>query len=107
MNKLIVSAFLIAVAGCSSDSNNSTRATSTEYGIKLVNLTHGQPFSPPLALLHDGEFKAWETGTPASIDLEKLAEGGDAGALLASQEGKPNHISDSPLAPGQGISFSI
>jgi len=108
MNKLIVSAFLIAIAGCSSDSNNnSTLATSAEYRIKLVNLTHGQPFSPPLALLHNGEFKAWEIGTPASIALEKLAEGGDAGELLASQDGKPNHISDSPLAPGQGISFSM
>jgi len=109
MNKLIVSTFLVALAGCSSDSDNSTPATSTstEYRIKLVNLTHGQPFSPPLALLHDGKFKAWEIGTPASIALEKLAEGGDAGALLASQDGKPNHISDSPIAPGQGVSFSM
>ena len=109
MNKLIVSTFLIALAGCSSDNDNSTPATSTstEYRIKLINLTHGQPFSPPLALLHDGEFKAWGIGTPASIALEKLAEGGDAGELLALQDGKPNHVSDSPLAPGQSASFSI
>lgn len=45
-------------------------------------MTHGQPFSP-VAVVIDESGNLWQVGEVASVDLERMAEGGDNASLLA------------------------
>jgi hypothetical protein len=57
---------------------------SVEYEVKLINLTSGQPISPPALLLHD-DGELWSVGTSASDALELVAESGDSSEVVASE----------------------
>ncbi len=83
--------------------NNSPR----EYQVSITNITHGQPVSPPVALLHKADFSLWKIGEAASDALERMAEGGDGSALLALRDSNPQYQADAPLAPGASIDFSL
>jgi hypothetical protein len=47
------------------------------YRITLVNLTDGQPFSPPVAATHDRSMRMFRVGGFASDELAAIAQGGD------------------------------
>ena len=100
MKYLAIPAMLIALSACDQQGKN-------EYSIQITNLTHEQPLSPPAALLHRARFSAWSVGTPASEQLEQLAEGGDASGLLNLQRQAPSYSADAPLFPGETISFTL
>ncbi len=91
--------FTVSLMAC----NNAPR----EYQVSITNITHGQPVSPPIALLHSADFKLWQIGEAASDALEQMAEGGDGSALLALRSSNPQHQSDAPLPPGSSIEFSL
>lgn len=78
-----------------------------EYSISITNITHGQPLSPPAALLHKSNFQFWNTGEAASDALELMAEGGDASGLLALRTNNPQHLASAPLLPGETIEFTL
>ncbi|HBS26072.1 MAG TPA: hypothetical protein DD827_02905 [Gammaproteobacteria bacterium] len=77
------------------------------YEVKVINLTNGQPISPPGAILHDATYHAWAVGQAASEALEMMAEGGDASALVASQSSNPTFGSMAPIGPGGNQTFEI
>jgi hypothetical protein len=47
------------------------------YRVTLVNLTDGQPFSPPVAATHDRSMRMFQVGRLASDELAKIAQAGD------------------------------
>jgi Spondin_N len=47
------------------------------YRVTLVNLTDGQPFSPPVAATHDRSMRMFRVGRLASDELAKIAQAGD------------------------------
>ncbi len=48
------------------------------YNVTVVNLTYDQPFDPVLAIVHEEGYSAWEVNTPATEEIERYAEGGEA-----------------------------
>ena len=78
--------------------------TGAVFEITVRNLTAGQPFSPPIAIMHGAQWQAFETGTAASVPLEKLSEAGDSSDLATAVGSEPNaygHTSGTGvLAPG-------
>ena len=78
-----------------------------EYRISITNLTHAQPISPPVAMLHNKNFSFWEIGESASEALEMLAEGGNGGELLRMRKNNPQFQATDPLFAGSNIEFSL
>lgn len=77
------------------------------YSLSVTNLTANQPMSPIALLFHTDKVMPWAAGQPASVALEKLAEGGDA-TDFDSLAGVNNRLSGSaPLAPGKTEDFSF
>lgn len=62
--------------------NDSDTAQPYRYEITVKNLTANQPFSPVVVINHAAEYTVWQAGEPASISLEKLAEGGDTTDMI-------------------------
>lgn len=58
--------------------------TKQSYKVTVENLTLSQPMSPLAAAYHTESRKLFEVGVVSGEALEKLAEGGDNSALLAS-----------------------
>jgi len=83
----IFSASLLSACGGTSNSSSdvSNDTESASYNITVTNLTSNQPLSPLSVQLHSSDYRAWIIGTPASENLEILAEGGDNSALLNTQ----------------------
>ena len=48
------------------------------FSVTITNLTKGQTFTPPIVVSHKAGFQVFEAGTPASVELEAIAEGGDS-----------------------------
>jgi hypothetical protein len=48
-----------------------------QYRVTIVNLTDGQPFSPPVAATHLRSIHMFQVGRPASEELELIAEDGN------------------------------
>ncbi|MGV6816872.1 MAG: spondin domain-containing protein [Thiotrichales bacterium] len=116
MKALIFSAALLALAGCSNDNNSSNSSTEsdtegtvtpTSYRVSLINLTNGQPFSPPAAILHGNDFKAWSIGASASAAVEMLAESGNGSALISASNSSATFSGAAVLLPGASLSFDI
>ena len=78
-----------------------------EYSISVTNLTHAQPLSPPMAMLHRENVKLWSIGEIASLELEQMAEGGDAGPLLAKYPHNPQFQGSAALLPGETLEFKL
>jgi hypothetical protein len=47
------------------------------YRVTLVNLTDGQPFSPPVAATHDRSMRMFQVGRLASDELAAIAQAGN------------------------------
>ena len=78
-----------------------------EYSINITNLTHAQPISPPVAMLHKKKFSFWSVGEEASESLEVMAEGGDGSGLLALKPENPQYQGSAPLFPGESVEFTL
>lgn len=114
MRYFLLSTLFLGLAACSSSNNtddaNENPAADPEmfsYRISLLNLTNAQPLSPPVAILSNGNFRAWTTGQAASDALETLAEGGDAGNLVDSQSNQPSIRSTDVLVPGVSQNLEV
>ncbi len=82
------------------------------YEVTITNLTRGQAFTPQLVATHRGNIRLFELGSPASLAIEKLAEGGDTAPLTEDLLAQPNKVSDVTtipglLLPGQSISVEV
>ncbi|BAJ03876.1 spondin domain-containing protein [Shewanella violacea] len=59
-------------------------ASAADLEISLTNLTHGNHFTPILITAHAGTSHLFQSGEVASPALQKMAEGGDIGDLVAA-----------------------
>jgi hypothetical protein len=111
MKSVLSIALLLALTACSSNDNdndaNDNTALSIRYQVEITNLTHAQPFSPPVIILHDESFQAWTTGEAASTALEVLAEGGDSSELIAASSSTANFRGNGELLAGTSLRFEI
>ncbi len=106
--KLLLGGLLsLVLAACSNNNDTMMQPQTWSYQIRITNLTNAQPLSPPAAVLHDGSQHWWSVGTAASVALEKLAEGGDASALLGAMPNNPQHASSGVLLPGATETFTL
>lgn len=100
LKSLSASVILISMTACD---NNST----SEYSILITNLTHSQPLSPPVAIIHEKNFKLWSIGEQASYALELMAEGGNGSDLTTLHSESSQYLGTSPLFPGETIEFNL
>jgi hypothetical protein len=76
--------------------------------VTITNLTRGQVFSPPIAVGHDGKFRLFTLGDPASPELAALAEGGATDPLVELIDGRyPTVVFDGPIPPGASASETV
>jgi Spondin_N len=90
-------AFLAAVTSAAAEAPVGT------YEVTIVNLTHGQPFTPPVVATHDAATGMFRVGHTASFALKEIAENGNLAPMIA-QLTADHHVSDSvaaaaPLVP--------
>src|SRR6266540_2262724 len=80
--------FLAAVSVAAAD------APAATYEVTIDNLTHGQPFTPPVVATHRAATGMFTVGQPASFALKAIAENGNLAPMIA-QLGADKHVSDS------------
>ena len=56
------------------------------FDITAINLTNAQPLSPVAVMGHTDAYSVFGVGTPATVGLEEMAEGGDNTALIAEAD---------------------
>jgi len=71
----------------------------SSYTVTITNLTYDQIISPPVVVVHNGKFRLFEPGLPASTELAALAEDGMTGPLVGLLEAAPG-VSDYEVAGG-------
>ncbi|AQP99845.1 hypothetical protein B0W48_08610 [Pseudoalteromonas aliena] len=112
----VVLAFVTTLSACGDNDNNTPEQVVTPtptptpvsytFSVTVSNLTAGQPFSPITVVAHhDGTL--WQIGSPASVALETMAEGGDNSQLLAFEKGIANASSEGPVGPGANTTVTI
>lgn len=106
---LAAAAALSACGGSSSGGSSDTAPVEPvveplSYEVSIVNLTAGQPFSPPAVIAHNGSYIPFEIGAAAGVAFENLAEGGSPTALLdeAGQNAAvlTTQAASGPVGPG-------
>jgi hypothetical protein len=84
------------------------------YRVTVYNLSEGQPFTPPLAATHRQPISMFQVGSPASYEIQQIAENGNL-TPMSDLLGSSDHVFDvvtaggdpPPVLPGQSRSFYI
>jgi len=98
---LLVLPLAALVSGCGSSNDNPLISGSEyQYRVTITNLTTGQPFSPAAVVIHHSGWQALELEQPATVGLEKLAEGGDNSDFISAADADSDVLS---TATGQGM----
>jgi hypothetical protein len=91
--------------------SSSIANVNVQYSVVITNLTAGQPLSPAGYVLHNAGYHAFSLGMPASVGLEKLAEGGDATDFIAEATAMSTVYStgkaSAMVLPGQSQTLSL
>ncbi len=94
----------IAAAALSASMLISTPVLARKVEVHITNLTNAVYFTPLLVAAHDRHTHLFEVGTPASENLQAMAEGGDTSGLVEDVEDAGGTYVDNPaaglLAPG-------
>ena len=56
------------------------------FDVTVSNLTNAQPLSPAAVIAHQDGYSLFSIGSPATVGLEEMAEGGDNAALIAEAD---------------------
>jgi len=104
-NSLLAVSASLALIGCGGDGDRVNNTIPAQFEVTLTNLTNFQPISPVGISLHEAGQKFFTIGESASLDLEKLAEGGDNSGLLA--QGRTSVSSSGPVLPGTSETLVI
>ncbi|WP_456448069.1 spondin domain-containing protein [Thiolapillus sp.] len=103
IRKSILLALPLAVAASST--------LADDYQVTITNLTQAQSFTPVLVATHKAGYPVFMPGSPASADLEAVAEGGDISGLKATLDASDDvHetvASDGLLGPGQSVTLTL
>ena len=81
--------------------------TEASFEVSATNLTVGQPLSPLAVAIHDSSLSVFEVGTPVSVALEVLAEGGDNSELLAEIDSVAQASGEAPVGPGASDTLTL
>ncbi|MCH7698525.1 MAG: spondin domain-containing protein [Chloroflexi bacterium] len=84
-------------------------AQEATYTVTIENLTDGQPFTPPVLVVHSADMDLFELGEAASNEIAQLAENGNGDPLvaLANAAGATVVAHDAPIMPGERATLSI
>lgn len=83
----------------------------TEYRVEIQNLTTGAYFTPFLVAAHPGNVSLFESGMPASRNLQQMAEGGNVSGLRNDVQSIGGRIVENPagglLGPGAKATANV
>jgi len=79
----------------------------TDITVKVTNLTSGIVFTPLMVAAHPSANKIFTLGSPASANLQAMAEGGDTAGLQIDLAGANIENNANPLAPGASFETSM
>ena len=98
-----------AVIGLISSVGVLSSAQAAEYEVTVTNLTFGMHFTPLIVAAHPQNVQLFAAGSPASPQLQAMAEGGDISGLaeLLDSEGAAVVMGEGLLAPGTSVTFTI
>ncbi|MGI9265082.1 MAG: spondin domain-containing protein [Gammaproteobacteria bacterium] len=60
-----------------------------KYKVTITNLTPGQPFTPPVLVVHRRNTGVFTLGEPSSSEVQAIAENGNNGPLVAALSADP------------------
>jgi spondin N len=88
MRKRTVFVGLVSLAVLGAVLASGTAAASGErtYRVRIVNLTDGQPLTPPVLVTHRSGFDLFSVGDLASVGVMQVAENGNVPNLVSSLE---------------------
>jgi hypothetical protein len=103
----------LSVVAAGSEQGFDVKGSAT-FQVTVSNLTSGQPFTPPLAVVHRKPVRLFAMGEPASHMLQQIAENGNLDPMLMMLDGN-KHADDvevafgvhGPLLPGETVTFEI
>lgn len=107
---LCTAAVLTGISACSDSdigTDSQTEMMTKTFEVTLVNLTQGQPFSPPALLTHGSDMTLWSAGSAASNVLEQMAEGGNAMPLADMDGITKQYLKDAAVAPANKTSWTF
>ncbi|MGK0442631.1 MAG: hypothetical protein ACJA0N_002446 [Pseudohongiellaceae bacterium] len=88
-----------------------SQTQAAEFDVEITNLTRGSWFTPFLVTAHPDSASLFAAGSPASINLLSMAEGGDISGLAADMVTLSATFIENPagglLAPGASITTSL
>ncbi len=84
----------------------------TVWNITIENLTSGQPFSPPVVVVHDGTANVFELGQAASAGVQTIAEMGNPNVLADALKGASGVYdvaigSNGPILGGDSVTLMV
>ena len=89
----------------------STSAFAKDIDVKITNLTSGIYFTPLLVSAHTKDAQLYKAGDVASLNLQKMAEGGNIDGLKADLDNASANSVTNPasglLAPGKSTMTSL
>ena len=112
---LILVATVLAACSNLQDGGLEAQAASADYHVTVINLTSGQPLTPPLFATHQGSEELFHVGVVASEGIREIAENGNLGPALAAL-GSNAKVAEvfvavagdpPPLMPGASVEFEI
>ena len=116
---LLVGISAFALAACDSSNNNFQAPppppppppAMASFDVTVTNLTNGQPVSPVAVIAHQAGYSVFTIGSPATVGLETLAEGGDNSMLIAEADADANVLSSgsgaAPIGPAGSETVTI
>jgi len=84
----IVGAVALLGSGLSAEATGRHDGERT-YKVTLINLTHGQPFSPPVAATHSNGVSLFDVGRHASDEIAAIAQDGNQIPAVNALTGAP------------------
>ena len=85
---VVTAAVLLGASAASADAPVAT------YEVTIANLTNGQAFTPPVVAIHRTSLDLFDVGSPASVEVQEIAENGRLDPMLSLVQGS-KHVSDS------------
>ena len=81
------------------------------FDVTVLNLTNAQPLSPIAVIAHRDGYRVFSVGSPATVGLEELAEGGDNAALIAEADADANVVATvsgaAPIGPAASETVTL